>query len=101
MKRQGQVFNARELRAARSLTRWIASGCNWAEGPHNPVSLAARDARGDYRSMVELYRIAVELADRCESAHITQGIARAAAWAHFYGDPQPATRLAAIDEGRA
>jgi len=93
MKRQNQVFNRRELRAARSLTRWIASGCHWAEGPDNPISIAARAARADYRAMVELWRIASELAEHCGSEHITQGIAGAAAWAHFYGDPQPAMRL--------
>jgi len=43
--------------------------------------------------MIELHRIAVELAELCGSEHITQGIAGAAAWAHFYGDPQPTMRL--------
>ena len=93
MKRQGQVFNARELQRARSLTRWIASGCHWAEGLDNPISIAARSARADYRAMIELWRIASELAMRCESDQITQGIAGAAAAAHFWGDPQPAMRL--------
>ena len=93
MKHQNQVFNRRELRAARAITRWIAAGCNWAEGPNNPVSRAARAALSDYQSMIELHRIAVELAELCESDQITQGIAGAAAAAHFWGDPQPAMRL--------
>jgi len=73
------VFNARELRAARSLTRWIASGCHWAEGADNPVSSAAKAALGDRGAMVQLYRIAVGVADSYESDQITQGIAAEAA----------------------
>jgi hypothetical protein len=84
MKRQGAVFNRRELKRARNLVRWVANGCNW-KNPVNATSIAAKSSLNNYAVCIEVLGFAKNLANQGNSL-ITQSIAGAAVDAVLRGD---------------
>lgn len=61
MKRQGQVINARHLRAGRAIARWIATGANIGEG--RALAIAAAQAALKDRRVLETIGRRVDPAD--------------------------------------
>ena len=93
MKRNGKIFNARELRAARNITRWVASGCNWAEGAQAPIALAAKEILSDKAAQVRAYRATIALADELGDWALTQSVCSAAYTSVLMGDDSWAEAL--------